>query len=148
MTLINATCTGCGYKFEVEPTLTGLVCCPECKNFFDAKDCPEGRIRSESNPTPESFDQWALVELFGHQQIVGKVTQTTQLGGAFLRVDVPTVKGVGEGYTRYFHPNAIYSINPLEEKVARSLLTQSRFRNEPVKTYDVPLLPDRDEEPE
>ena len=35
------------------------------------------------------FNEWALVELFGHQKIVGKVTEATLAGGAFLRVDVP-----------------------------------------------------------
>jgi hypothetical protein len=113
-----------------------------------ASETTTGGSRSETIPAgnapesagPASFDQWALVELFGHQQIVGRVTECTQFGGAFLRVDVPEVKGVGAGYTRFYHPNAIYSLNPVDEQTARAMLTQSRFRNEPVKRYEVPML--------
>jgi hypothetical protein len=36
---------------------------------------------------PETFEEWALLELFGHQRLAGRVTEQ-QLGGAsFVRVD-------------------------------------------------------------
>lgn len=38
-----------------------------------------------SNKT--TFDEWALVELFGHNRIVGRVTEATLAGGNFIRVD-------------------------------------------------------------
>ena len=100
---------------------------------------------SETQP---KFDEWALVELFGHQKIVGKVTETSMAGGAFLRVDVPALPPDGQPCTRFFSPGAIYSINPVTEEVARGLLTQSRFRNEPVSRFDLPQIADKVAEPQ
>jgi hypothetical protein len=39
-----------------------------------------------STENKNEFNEWALVELFGHQKIVGKVTEATLASGAFLRV--------------------------------------------------------------
>lgn len=87
--------------------------------------------------TTTAFDQWALVELFGHQKIVGRVTEATLAGGAFLRVDVPAFNG-NAPFTRFYGPGAIYSINPIDEKLARQLLIQ--YRNEPVSRFELPDL--------
>lgn len=83
----------------------------------------------------EKFDQWALVELYGHQRIVGRVREATIGGCSFVRVDVPAV-GEQKEFTRYFGQNAIYSLNPIAEGVAMQLA--ERFRNPPVSAYDLP----------
>lgn len=88
----------------------------------------------------ETFDSWALVELFGHQKIVGKVTEATLAGGAFIRVDVPDFEG-DKGFTRYFGPGAIYSLNPIAEDVAQKLLRGNR--NEPVKRFELPQIAEK-----
>lgn len=88
-------------------------------------------------PKPETFDSWALVELFGHQKIVGRVTETTMFGGALLRVDVPAFNNE-PAFTRFYNPKAVYSLNPVTEEVARGLMT--RYRNVPVEAYELPLL--------
>jgi hypothetical protein len=98
-----------------------------------------------STSTDPKFDSWALVELFGHQRIVGRVTEGTLAGGAFLRVDVPQIEEQ-EAYTRYFGPSAIYSLNPLKEEVARQLLTMAAYRNAPVNEYAFPKLAERTSE--
>jgi hypothetical protein len=107
----------------------------------------EEQPKANGDKMAPSFDQWALVELFGHQQIVGRVTETNIAGGAFIRVDVPKLAGddPSPAYTRFFNPSAVYSINPVEEQVARAMLTQARFRNEPVNAYSLPQLTDRPE---
>lgn len=84
-----------------------------------------------------AFNEWALVELFGHQKIVGKVTEATMAGGAFLRVDVPALNGAAS-FTRFYGPGAIYSINPITEDVARGLM--ERYRNEPVSRFELPQI--------
>lgn len=86
------------------------------------------------------FNEWALVELFGHQKIVGKVSEASLAGGAFLRVDVPAL-GASPAFTRFFGPGAIYSINPVTEEVARGLMTV--HRNEPVSRFDLPQIADK-----
>lgn len=92
---------------------------------------------------PAKFNEWALVELFGHQRIVGLVSEATLAGGSFLRVDVPQV-GADPAFTRFFGPAAIYSISPMEESVARGLVT--RYRNEPVSRFDLPQIAERAED--
>jgi hypothetical protein len=58
------------------------------------------------------FESWAIIELMGHQQIAGFVTEATIAGGAFIRVDVPNSQGEGDLYTRYLGTSSIYAINP------------------------------------
>lgn len=69
---------------------------------------------------------WALVELFGHQRIVGFLSQQTFGSGVLFRVDVPDLTKDGavqrQGFTRYFGLSAIYSITPVDEATVRSLL--------------------------
>ena len=93
-----------------------------------------------------SFNEWALVELFGelfgHQKIIGKVTEATMAGGAFLRVDVPAFDH-SPAFTRFYGPGAIYSINPVTEEVARGLC--ERYRNEPVSRFELPQLAEESE---
>jgi hypothetical protein len=82
----------------------------------------------------EKFESWAMVELYGHQRIVGKVSEATIGGCAFIRVDVPDV-GDKNGFTRFFGNGAIYSLNPVSEEIAQELL--KTCRNEPVKAYEI-----------
>lgn len=104
-------------------------------------------MKTETASQPEtetkpSFKEWALVELFGHQKIVGLVTEASMAGGAFLRVDVPAFDGA-LAFTRFFSPGAIYSINPLDEAVARGLM--ERYRNEPVSRFELPQIAEKAE---
>lgn len=92
-------------------------------------------------PTEDKFDSWALAELFGHQRIVGRVTEATLAGGAFLRVDVPEQGPAKPAFTRFYGPSAIYSLNPVSEEVARGLLVQ--YRNEPVNRFELPQIADK-----
>lgn len=91
----------------------------------------------------EKFEEWCLVELFGHQKIVGKVTEATMAGGAFLRVDVPSFNGEA-AFTRFYGPSSIYSISPISEEIARGMIAQ--YRHEPVSRFDLPQLAEKLEE--
>lgn len=108
--------------------------------------------KEQSQPQPpEAFDSWALVEIMGRQQIVGRVTEAVIAGGAFLRVDVPAFNG-SKAFTRFYGASSIYCISPVTEDVARQLLSQTRFRNEPVERWQLPQLaekvdPGEDEDP-
>jgi hypothetical protein len=64
--------------------------------------------------TENNFDQWCLVELFGHQQIAGRVSEAQIGGETFVRVDVPEVEG-RPAFTKFYGKGAIYSITPVEE---------------------------------
>jgi hypothetical protein len=82
------------------------------------------------------FEEWAVLELFGHQRLAGLVTEV-QLGGAsFVRVDVPK-DGSKKGWklTKMYNPSAIYSIAPVTEATAR--LVAASVAGEPVTRWDV-----------
>jgi hypothetical protein len=85
------------------------------------------------------FDEW---ELFGHARIVGRVTEATIAGGAFIRVDVPDKDG-NTIFTRFFGPSAIYSMSPISREMALHMAAQQD--SAPVKRYELPpALRDRD----
>lgn len=96
----------------------------------------------ENETKKESFDAWCLVELFGHQRIVGKVTEATLAGGAFLRVDVPAVDE-NKPFTRFYGPSAIYAISPVTEEIAMGMIRQ--YRHEPVQRFEFPQLAEKAE---
>jgi len=81
------------------------------------------------------FDNFAIVELFGHQKIAGRVTEQVIAGQGFVRVDVPETKRQA-AFTRLFGTGAIYSITPVEEDVA--LRAAESIWLEPVTVYIAP----------
>ena len=104
------------------------------------------------------FDSWAVVELFGHQQIAGRVTEASIGGCSFLRVDVPdqpatekrdwySAKPALPAYTRYFGNGAIYALTPCTEAAARTVA--ARIRVTPPIEYapPTPLLEHDEDQP-
>jgi hypothetical protein len=73
-----------------------------------------------------------IVELFGHSQIAGKVTEQAIGGASFIRVDVPKTSK-REGFTRFFSPSAIYSMTPVDEQIAA--IMADRLEIEPVSEW-------------
>ncbi len=69
---------------------------------------------------------WALVELFGHQRIVGMVTVEPVEFPGMIRVDVPDLlkdgKVVRAGLTRYIGKAALYGVTPIDEETVRAML--------------------------
>ena len=76
--------------------------------------------------TDSEIKGFALVEIFGHQRIVGFLSQQAFGSGVLFRIDVPDLTSSGkvirDGFTRYFGLAAIYSITPISEDVMRKLL--------------------------
>ena len=90
------------------------------------------------------FEEWALVEVMGHQSFVGYVTETQIGGAAMVRVDVPEVPATetrpGEpAFTKYFGGGSIYSITPISEEFARA--AAARRRDKPHNIYVPELYP-------
>src|SRR5687768_7952526 len=86
---------------------------------------------------PDRFDSWAIVELFGHKKIAGRVTEQVIGGGAFVRVDVPASKHYA-AYTKLLGNGAIYAITPVDEAIARKALEY--INADPIPVY---IPPDR-----
>jgi len=83
-----------------------------------------------------TFEGWCLVELFGHQKIVGYASEATIAGGPFLRVDVPKSDKSGTDFTRYYGASAIYSVSPVSEEIVMRMVES--YRQRPVSRYELP----------
>lgn len=89
------------------------------------------------NQTTTTPILWAIVELMGHQQIAGAVSEQ-QLGGNFLRIDVPETTQQG-AFSRLVNPNtAVYAINPVTEDVAR--LKAEQLQVKPLEPWDIQTM--------
>ena len=75
----------------------------------------------EQAAPPEEFRTWVLVELFGHQTVVGYASERTIAGHGFVQVNIPG-SGMRPPMTRIFGPKAIYCITPISEEIAQDLL--------------------------
>jgi hypothetical protein len=86
---------------------------------------------------PTKFEGWAVVEIMGHVRIAGRVREETQFGAAMIRVDVPAVDG-HPAFTRYYHPQALYSLCPCDETTALSVAKHER--HPPIERWQMPIL--------
>ena len=80
----------------------------------------------------EKFETWAIVELFGHNRYIGKVSEQTIGGCSFIRLDVPKI-GKQAAFTKLYSQNAIYCITPVDEKFAKEYL--KTMNPQPINIY-------------
>lgn len=100
----------------------------------------ETDMETTSKLQPEKFDQWAIVELFGHQRIAGRVTEQTIGGCAFVRVDVPAFESAGseaatQAFTKLYGNGAIYAMSFVDEATAK--MVGRGLRAQPIETYEL-----------
>lgn len=82
----------------------------------------------------QKFEAFALVELFGHQRMAGKVTEQTIGNSAFIRIDVPETKSQ-PAFSRLLNPSAIYAINPITEEAMTELA--DNLEKAPIQPWDI-----------
>lgn len=83
----------------------------------------------------EPFSGWAIVEVMGHRQVCGMVSEATVAGAQMLRVDVPG-KAAGETIaTQYYSPSAIYCLTPTTEEAVLHLLVRQPDHMPPSLRY-------------
>lgn len=116
--------------------------------------------QQQHDPQPQP-SLWAIVELFGHQRIAGRISEQNFGGAHFVRVDVPEivatthryeagerveVRRLIDAHTRSFGAGAIYSVNWCDEATAR--IAAQSIEHEPLAPYSVKSalasLPDAD----
>ena len=81
-----------------------------------------------------TFEAWAIVELFGHQKIAGKLTEQSIGGCHFIRVDVPAFED-RPALTKLYTQGAIYGITFVSEQIAQAAARS--FCVEPVNVYEL-----------
>jgi len=82
-----------------------------------------------------AYEGWAIVELFGHVRLAGKISEADQYGVKMLRVDVPEVDG-RPAFTTFKGGSALYAVTPTTEEIALHVIRQSRPA--PISPYDLP----------
>jgi hypothetical protein len=102
--------------------------------------------KDEINTRPGTIEYykpeyWALVELMGHNRMVGRVTAFDELGdGTLLRVDALDENGQ-LAFSRILSPAAIYAINPCSQEVAVTLARDGLNRGaSPILAFSLPTL--------
>ena len=82
------------------------------------------------------LDTWAVLELFGHKKLAGKLTEQTFGTAAMFRLDVPeTEQPEGRktpAYTKLVGVSSVYAITPCTEEVARAVAHQVERYNDPI----------------
>lgn len=91
--------------------------------------------KSGNNSNVASFDEWAIVDVMGHQRFVGRVTEQVVAGQGFVRVDIPATDKVG-AWSKLIGTASIYAITPVSEEIARGMAEE---RNQvPISRFDLP----------
>ena len=80
------------------------------------------------------FDEWAILELMGHQRTAGRVSIAPLGGGSLIRVDVPGSEE-SQGFTKFYGTAAIYAITICDEQTARAAAQQ--FAPRPLDRFSV-----------
>ena len=88
--------------------------------------------------TREKFEQWAVLEIMGHQTYAGLLSEQVIGGASFVRIDVPDPDG---DFTKLFGASSIYCITPTSEEFARAVA--ARHKSKPVNLYMPELHPPR-----
>lgn len=97
----------------------------------------------------KSFETWAIVEVMGHRQFAGFVSEQAIGGVSFVRIDTPEVFKNGEhfpAFTKLLGASSIYAISPCTEETARAFAAQLQQRS--FATYEAPRLSAPQAEPE
>jgi hypothetical protein len=93
------------------------------------------------------FEEWCILELFGHQRIAGRVSEQVLGSGSFIRVDVPSIDDK-PGFTRLYGASAIYSVTVTDEQTAR--LAVKAYQVQPLERWTIQdamrQLPQHEEE--
>lgn len=82
----------------------------------------------------KKFEEWAVIELFGHQRICGRVSEQQVGGCAFVRVDVPAHEGK-PAFTKLLGNGSIYAITISDEPTVRAL--SAHYRPEPMDKWTI-----------
>lgn len=74
---------------------------------------------AEASPLPEG-GEFAIVELLGHRQRAGYVTEVTRFGAALMHIDLPAkLWGGDQAAWEEYTSAALYGLHPTTEKAVR-----------------------------
>lgn len=83
----------------------------------------------------ESLESWAVLDLFGHEKIVGLVTTRKFGSDVMFQVDVPAADAGGFAYSKLINPKAVFAIQPTNEEWCRKWACHAAKYNRAVLPY-------------
>lgn len=86
----------------------------------------------------ETPEEWAIVEIMGHNRTAGRCQEVTRFGAVMLRVDRPHDDGTFT--TEFYGGSSIYAYRPCAEALARHAAGQL-YENRPIAPLDYRLPP-------
>ena len=81
------------------------------------------------------FDEWAVVDQYGHTRLAGRVTEATIAGGSFIRLDIPGKDGQ-IAMTKFLGPGSIFEFTLVTEETAKAFA--ATHIPAPVTRWDLP----------
>ena len=87
-----------------------------------------------SNEQAPAFDEWAIVDVMGHQRYIGKVTEQVIAGKGFVRVDIPETEKT-QAWTKLIGTDSIYAITPVSKDIAVAMA--KKRQDVPINAYDL-----------
>ena len=88
----------------------------------------------ETDPQADHVDGWALVEIFGHDKIAGRISTRKFGTEVMFQVDVPG-DGASFQFTRLLNPKSIFAIQPTSEEWCRQFAEFCRSQAKPILPY-------------
>jgi len=87
----------------------------------------------------EKFEQWAIVEVYGHEKYAGLIQERTVFGKAMAELIVPEIEATENyvalpGFTKVISPDSIFSITPVTEEYARAMAAE--LKKQPIAGYE------------
>jgi len=80
-------------------------------------------------------DIWAIVEVMGHSQYAGRVSEFTGLGVPLVRVEIPAIEGQ-PAHEKLLGAASIFRITPCTEQAA--IAAAKQFRVSPLALVNLP----------
>ena len=70
-----------------------------------------------ATPDTATIENWAILEIMGHERLAGKIFETNIAGVPMLRVEVPATEKL-PGFVRLLSGASIFSLTPVPQDVA------------------------------
>lgn len=93
----------------------------------------------------KQVERWAIVDLFGHTRLAGRVSEVQQYGTSMCRIEVPAVDE-RPGFTRDVGGAAIFGMTDVNQELAVAFTRAQRTA--PVQAYELKMLPAAAEPPD
>lgn len=75
----------------------------------------------------EIVDQFAIVEVFGHRRLIGRIQEVEQYGTKMLRIDIPKGGDFEQGFvTQLYGGGSLFSVTPCTLEYLQKLYRHER----------------------